>query len=129
VSLIQSHCSPLVNADDFKRRFAELKDCRAWLGPNQPGITTLDPSADPGRTDAPQDVPGDEEPNEQPAGGGTTPEKSTSGGPGASGAPGPVAIPPEIQREIERTLEELEDRSGQARTPDASHLLDFLLAP
>jgi ABC-type transporter Mla subunit MlaD len=36
------HCSPYADADRAKR--ADMVDCRAWLGPNQPGVTTPDPS-------------------------------------------------------------------------------------
>ena len=129
VSLIQSHCGPLVNAVDYKRREAELKDCRAWLGPNQPGVTTADPTAQPGETSGPP-ASGEDQPSEQ--GGGTTPEKSSPGSTAARsghdhGGSGPAVVPPEVQREIERILDELEQRGGGA--PDASQLLDFLLAP
>ena len=131
VSLVQSHCAALVNAEDYKRREAELKDCRAWLGPNQPGVTTPDPTAEPGQTTG-DPASGEEEPNEPPTG--STPEKGASGatspgGGGSAGSPGPTVVPPEIQREIERILEGLEERAGGQSQPDASHLLDFLLAP
>ena len=67
VSLVQSKCAPLVNAEDYKRREAELKDCRSWLGPNQPGITTPDPTAEPGQTTGP---PASGEPRRAAAGSG-----------------------------------------------------------
>jgi ABC-type transporter Mla subunit MlaD len=126
VSLVQSHCAPLINAEDYKRRENELKDCRSWLGPNQPGITTPDPTAEPGEDDF---ASGEEEPNEQPAGG-SSPEKGAASRSGSGGgdAPPPV-VPPEIQREIERILDELEQRAGDQNAPDATSLLDFLLSP
>jgi ABC-type transporter Mla subunit MlaD len=36
------HCSPYANAETAKR--PDKADCRSWLGPNQPGVTTPDPS-------------------------------------------------------------------------------------
>ena len=130
VSLVQSHCGPMTNAEDYKRREAELKDCRAWLGPNQPGITTPDPTAAPGETTGPPASGDDEQPDN-----GGTPEP---GQPtpfterelerrGAARDPGPVRVPPEIQREIDRVLAELRQRNQDR--PDATQLLDFLLAP
>nr|MDQ3934239.1 MlaD family protein [Actinomycetota bacterium] len=73
VSLVLTKCAPLVNAADYLEREAELKECRAWLGPNQPVITTPDPTAEPGQGGAPP-ASGEDEPSEQPAGG-TSPEK------------------------------------------------------
>jgi ABC-type transporter Mla subunit MlaD len=46
-------CAPQMNGEDYKRREAELKHCRSWLGPNQPGITTPDPTAEPGQKTEP----------------------------------------------------------------------------
>ncbi|HEX8052460.1 MAG TPA: MlaD family protein [Thermoleophilaceae bacterium] len=130
VSLIQSKCAPLVNAEDYKAREAELKDCRAWLGPNQPGITTPDPTAVPGEG-TPPTASGDEQ---QPETGGTpepgVPAPSSfrqRGGDARRGGGRQTTVPPEIQQEIERVLDQLEERGQSA--PDASQLLDFLLAP
>jgi ABC-type transporter Mla subunit MlaD len=130
VSLVNSHCAPLVNAEDYKANEDDLKDCRAWLGPNQPGITEPDPTAEPGQTAGPP-ASGDENPSAR--GSDLAPDKGSPPG-GGSSARGddrspPVAIPPEIQREIDRVLEQLTDRAGGAEAPDAGHLLDFLLAP
>jgi len=36
------HCSPYADAETAKR--PDKADCRSWLGPNQPGVTTPDPS-------------------------------------------------------------------------------------
>jgi ABC-type transporter Mla subunit MlaD len=139
VSLIQSKCAPLVSGEDYKKREAELKDCRAWLGPNQPGITTPDPSA----AGDPNFTPPSAESNEDPsqAQGYPPPERRRAAGTGARGnrddgggqrEPRPVPAPsPEVQREIERILEELEERGRKAsgEGPDTSGLLDFLLSP
>jgi ABC-type transporter Mla subunit MlaD len=126
VSLVQSHCSPLVNAEDYKEREATLKDCRSWLGPNQPGITTPDPTAE-GETGPP--ASGEEEPNEQPAGGSSPDGGAASAGGSSGGDSPPAVVPPEIQREIERILDELEQQAGGQSAPDATSLLDFLLSP
>jgi ABC-type transporter Mla subunit MlaD len=135
VSLIQSHCAPLVSAEDYKRREAELKDCRAWLGPNQPGITTPDPTAgDDPRFNTPP-VSGEDNPD---SGSGQTgaPDKRAAeprGSSGSGGGPGSSSPPPspEIQREIDRLLDELEARVQEENrdAPDPSSLLDFLLSP
>jgi ABC-type transporter Mla subunit MlaD len=134
VSLVQSHCAPVTNAADYLDREAELKDCRAWLGPNQPGITTPDPT-NPGQTPAP-----DADPDQAARSNGITPDKGPAGSPssGGGGADGgaprdlaPLLRDPDVQREIEQILEEIEERvgGGEQRQPDAADLLDFLLAP
>jgi ABC-type transporter Mla subunit MlaD len=131
VSLVQSHCGPLVNAEDYKRREAELKDCRAWLGPNQPGVTTPDPTAAPGQTSAP---PASGEENPASARSGVTPDKGSPGGSGGGGSArgerNPFdQVPPAIREEIERVLDELQSRSSAPDQADATQLLDFLLSP
>lgn len=131
VSLVQSTCAPLVNAEDYKAREAELKHCRAWLGPNQPGVTTPDPTAPPGQTGRPP-ASGEENPSSTRSG--VAPDKgppggrsgARGGGAGRDGGPAPRVVP-EVQREIERLLDELEARNQDQ--PDPSSLLDFLLAP
>jgi ABC-type transporter Mla subunit MlaD len=131
VSLIQSKCAPLVSGEDYKAREAELKDCRAWLGPNQPGVTTPDPTAVPGEG-TPPTASGDEQ---QPETGGVpepgvpAPRSFRERDPAARGGAGrgPTAVPPAVQREIERVLDQIEERGQSA--PDATQLLDFLLAP
>jgi ABC-type transporter Mla subunit MlaD len=140
VSLIQSKCGPLVNAEDYKRRQSDddksndLADCRAWLGPNQPGITTPDPTAEPGQTGAPP-ASGDDNPSA--ARSGVTPDKGSPGGSGSgtrSGARSGGAasaldrVPPEIRREIERVLDQMA-QNGRSDAPDPTQLLDYLLAP
>jgi hypothetical protein len=62
VSLVQSSgCAPLVNGEDYKRNEAKLKHCRSWLGPNQPGVTTPDPTAERGQPAQPP-ASGEDEP-------------------------------------------------------------------
>jgi ABC-type transporter Mla subunit MlaD len=129
VSLVQSPCGPLVNAADYKNREAALKKCRSWLGPNQPGVTTPDPTAEPGQTGADDFADGGEGPAS--ARSGTTPDKGPAGGDSGSARGGSEEVPlellPEVRQEIERMLDELENK-GQS-SPDPSQLLDFLLAP
>ncbi|HEX8744968.1 MAG TPA: MlaD family protein [Thermoleophilaceae bacterium] len=131
VALIQSRCGPLTSAEDYKAREAELKTCRAWLGPNQPGITTPDPTAPAGQTGRP---PASGEENPPTARSGVTPDKGSAGGSGAarggSGGGGGDRAPqplPDVQREIERILDELQSKDDSS--PDPSQLLDFLLGP
>lgn len=128
VSLIQSPCAALVNAEDYKARESSLKKCRAWLGPNQPGITGPDPTAEPGQTSGP---PASGDDSQAAARSGVTPDKGAPGG-GAGSARGgsdaaPTELLPEVKQEIERILDELESKSE--KSPDPSQLLDFLLAP
>lgn len=125
VSLIQSKCGPLVNAEDYKAREADLKECRAWLGPNQPGITGPDPTAVPGQTSAPP-ASGDDNPSS--ARSGVTADKGPAGssGGGARGSSVPDALP-EVQREIERLLDQLQSQGDKG--PEPTQLLDWLLAP
>jgi virulence factor Mce-like protein len=109
VSLIDSHCAPLTNAEDYKAHEAELKDCRSWLGPNQPGVTTPDPTALPGQPSGP---PADGTDNPSARGAGLTPDK---GSPGAT-------------RRILQALQE-QPPTQPGHGPDPSALLDFLLTP
>jgi ABC-type transporter Mla subunit MlaD len=137
VSLIQGKCGPLVSGEDYKNREADLKECRSWLGPNQPGVTTPDPTAG----DDPRFAPGasgENNPPSQPAGPGQTPvplnERAGAGG-GARGGRGgrtpdlPATVPPEVQREIEEILDRLEEKAGGSKQPDPEGLLDYLLGP
>jgi ABC-type transporter Mla subunit MlaD len=127
VSLIQSPCGALVNAEDYKARESSLRKCRAWLGPNQPGITGPDPTAEPGQTSAPP-ASGDDGPAA--ARSGVTPDKGPAGGGSGSargGSEAPTELLPEVKQEIERILDELESKGE--KSPDPSQLLDFLLAP
>lgn len=45
--IFSDSCSAVRDAKDYKKNEAALEKCRAWLGPNQPGVTTPDPSAEP----------------------------------------------------------------------------------
>ena len=44
LSLLVNECSGFTNAESAKRDPGRTKRCNAWLGPNQPGVTTPDPS-------------------------------------------------------------------------------------
>jgi ABC-type transporter Mla subunit MlaD len=126
VSLVQSPCAPLVNAEDYKAREASLRKCRAWLGPNQPGITGPDPTAPPGETSGPP-ASGDDDPAS--GRGGVTPDKGAAGSPSAQRGDDspPLQLLPEVQREIERILDQVQSEGKQQVDP--SELLDFLLGP
>ena len=139
VSLVQSKCAPLVNAEDYKRREAELKDCRAWLGPNQPGITTPDPTARAGETTVSQDSRKSRRATRR-AGAGRDSRgrgRGASGrGSGGSGARGGgdggsalEGLPPAIRDELGQVLDELQSGSGAPAPAEPTELLDFLLAP
>ncbi|MEA2475493.1 MAG: hypothetical protein QOE06_3408 [Thermoleophilaceae bacterium] len=130
VSLISSHCAPLTSAADYKAHEAELKDCRSWLGPNQPGVTTPDPTALPGQTSGPP-AQGADNPSARSTG--LAPDKGparSAGGSGGGGGSTP-APSPEVQRQIDRILQTLQQQAqNQAgQQPDPSGLLDFLLSP
>ena len=45
--IFTDHCSAYRDAKDYKANEETYKDCPSWLGPNQPGVTTPDPSAEP----------------------------------------------------------------------------------
>jgi phospholipid/cholesterol/gamma-HCH transport system substrate-binding protein len=129
VSLVQSHCAPYQNAESYKANEAALQDCRAWLGPNQPGITTPDPTlaANPGQTGAPSNAA---------AGSGLTSGKGApGGGSGASGGGGGGggSLDRRAADEIDRILGQLAGQGGlgdgPSSAPDPYRLLDYLLAP
>lgn len=136
VSLVQSRCGPYQNAESYKANRESLDDCRSWLGPNQPGVTTPDPTADasPGQTSAPSER----------AASGLDPDKGAPGGalPGGAsvegGTPADGSIDRRAAAEIERLadglLEQLQGGtgtggSGGSSGTDPYQLLDYLLAP
>jgi len=45
--IFTDRCSAFRDAKDYKANEETYKNCPAWLGPNQPGVTTPDPSAEP----------------------------------------------------------------------------------
>ena len=139
VSLIQSKCAPLVSGQDYKKREAELRDCRAWLGPNQPGVTSPDPTAG-GDPDYAPTADGSEgaprTPGQTPAPGTPAPLNRRGGSGGGSDGGDAESrpdkpVPPEVQREIDEILDRLEEdaKKKQEDAPDPTSLLDFLLAP
>jgi hypothetical protein len=46
-------CAPYADAETLRREPELIERCAAWLGPNQPGITTPDPSPGDGPDSAP----------------------------------------------------------------------------
>jgi ABC-type transporter Mla subunit MlaD len=125
VSLVQSRCGPLVNAKDYKDREGELARCRSWLGPNQPGITTPDPTAPAGGQTGAGLASGAQSSDS----GRVTPDKGPAGSPSSARGEDspPLELLPEVQREIERILDQVRSENGQQVDP--SELLDFLLGP
>jgi ABC-type transporter Mla subunit MlaD len=138
VSLIASGCAPVTNAEDYKENEEELRDCRAWLGPNQPGVTTDDPTAAGNQGGA----SGGERASAAPSGGyrrarpdsgGGGGDRGGNDGGGGGGAPLPDLpldrVPPDVRKEIERVLDELRDRSGLPDPGAEERVLEFLLRP
>jgi virulence factor Mce-like protein len=130
VSLVQSKCAPYQNAETYKANEELLKDCRAWLGPNQPGITTPDPTAGeggtPGQTTSPRTAAG-VTPDKGPAG---SAARASGDGGGSDGVlDGRSAS--EIEQIAAGLLEQLGGvgGGGASQASDPYQLLDYLLAP
>jgi hypothetical protein len=141
VNLSASECSDYQNADSLKRQEkldpSFLKNCLAALGPNQPGVTTPDPT-DTGTDDAgPQDslptVPG--LPGLPPLARGAK-SQNAPGQPnvkqalsnllkGGGGTNKPNANAPSVQRPSAPNTSQ--GSSSQSSNPSA--LLDYLLSP
>jgi hypothetical protein len=86
----------------------------------------------PGETSRPPTASGDDDPAS--ARSGLRPDKGPAGSSGAqrggssSDSAHPPQLVPEVQREIERILDQLQAESD-SRSADPSQLLDFLLGP
>ena len=89
VNLSASECSEYQNADSIKRKEKEspgfISRCLAGLGPNQPGVTTADPTdtgvEDPGARAAVLQEEGEEQEEEDQAGQGPRESKNAPGQP------------------------------------------------
>ncbi|HEX8068135.1 MAG TPA: MlaD family protein [Thermoleophilaceae bacterium] len=129
VTLVQSHCGPYQNAQSLKDNYAALKDCRAWLGPSQPGVTTDDPTASPDQ----------ETPPVSPSSLRDTPPRSarsrarggTAGtAPGGAGGDRSAAPQDGLEAELDRILDQvLGDVRPAPTATDQIQALDFLLSP
>ena len=122
-------CSPYRNAESVRNN-RSLDECRSWLGPNQVGVTTPDPSPPKGSAQRSSST------------GAGRPRPGTPEGPDARGpdpAPGTPAVPggpgsqPDPTGGVGPLLEQLlgdqapGPRPGSAPSSDA--LLDYLLGP
>jgi virulence factor Mce-like protein len=148
LNALVNECSGYTNAETAKRDAARTKRCNAWLGPNQPGITTADPSAraTPAAREQRSDKPASRARraparNAEPAAPAQpqTPAAPAPGTPAPQApAPGP-ALPPVPGIDVDELLEGLREAlpGGQAPAPSppqspssdraAEGLLDYLL--
>ena len=125
--IFTDHCSAVRDAKDYKKMEATLKDCPAWLGPNQPGITTPDPSAEPEAAEAAKRQERRsrararrriaEDIRE-----GRPPSVADSPLPEIPGVP-EVKLPPAVKELLEQL-----PAAPEAETQDLTPLLDYLLA-
>jgi hypothetical protein len=125
-------CSPYIDAKDFKKNEERLKICPAWLGPNQPGVTTPDPSADPEAAAAAKraDRRARRRARRDRSAPGTDAHRSPDSRPGAGDNAPPASelpLPPPLRELLERLPD------APAQTPllperDVTPLLDFLFA-
>jgi ABC-type transporter Mla subunit MlaD len=119
------HCSPYADAEAAKD--PEVADCRSWLGRNQPGVTTADPSgARPAAASRRDRARGR--------------RRSRSRGDDRSARPPAAAPRPSdprsrrdpARRRLERLLDDITDRlapRSEVPEPVGDTLLDFLLGP
>jgi ABC-type transporter Mla subunit MlaD len=150
LNALVNECSGYTNAETAKRDEARTRRCNAWLGPNQPGVTTSDPSATGDQRSASRDddrrserrrpaerrAPREPERREPP----DAPAPQTPQTPQAPQAPVPPtpapALPPAPQVDVQDLLDGLRETlpGGQRPAPDgassdqaAAELLDYLL--
>jgi ABC-type transporter Mla subunit MlaD len=124
------HCSPHVDAETYKRDERRLRDCPAWLGPTQPGVTAPDfnvPPRDPQDFNARTQATSEEKPEPGDDTGGDRVRAGERDAEHRDRERRPAAI--------ERLIERLAgDRNGPpAPAPEGAPaplpLLDYLLAP
>lgn len=117
-------CSPYADAERAKD--PDLTECRAWLGPNQPGVNSPDPSP-PARTAAAPAAekrrrPSRRAPAPQESGPGVPAPRAPGAGRGERPADG-------LQRLLDGLLGNEPVDPGPGETPAQPLLLDFLLGP
>jgi ABC-type transporter Mla subunit MlaD len=126
-----SHCAPYADVADAKD--PERENCRSWLGPNQPGITTPDPSP-------PAQALSARVRERRPGGRRRSAARAPAGTPGPAGPPPPPPVgqgggppapeaAPEALRELLRGLGLDPLARSAPLSSDAPRLLDFLLGP
>ncbi len=153
VNLSASECSEYQNADSLRRKEKEspgfIKRCLSALGPNQPGVTTADPS-DTGVDDPGHDPSSGSHSRSQKSkrGGGKAQPKSRNapgqpdlkkalerllGGGGGTNRPGPtvpnVTLPPVPSAPSAPAAPNVSPGGAGGQTADPKALLDYLLSP
>lgn len=141
LNLLVNECSGYTNAETAKRDEGRTRRCNAWLGPNQPGVTTADPSA----TNQPRSASDRGGPRRREADrpSAREPERRAPSAPEAPQAPqAPVPpvpapqLPPAPEVDVQDLLDGLRDAlPGQRPAPNAPSadskaaegLLDYLL--
>ena len=122
LSLLLNECSQYTNAATARNDPARTQRCKQWLGPNQPGITTPDPT----KTTAPAPPPA------------AAPEQPAAPAPVPAPAPTPAKplIDPKglLDKLLPGVTDKLKDKltPPPKRAPKAEsdrNLLDFLLGP
>jgi virulence factor Mce-like protein len=146
ISLTEGECSAYTDAQEARADPEKYARCNQNLGPNQPGITTPDPSGA-AATRETTFADGDEDGRAESAPGAQAPAPTVTAAPEQPGAAPPLDVPQAIEP-VQDLLEQLpglvgpmtdqlRDRAAKAlargRGPGApapsGDLLDFLLAP
>jgi virulence factor Mce-like protein len=119
--IFTDHCSAYTDAEDYKKTPAK-KDCPAWLGPTQLGVTMPDPSASP---EAAKAAKREERRSRRRA---RQRAKTTEPGRQAPGGSTPDAPVPALPPQIQELLDELPKLTPDVPKQDLTPLLDYLLA-
>jgi virulence factor Mce-like protein len=137
LNLLVNDCSQYTNATSARAHPERTKKCNAWLGPNQPGITTGEIAANTTRTGARDTAPSDA---------GAAPPAAHAPAPAAPQAPTappppppppPPLLPlPDPRKLLDDLLPGVTDKlpgvkpRSDERSPDSERsLLDYLLGP
>jgi len=125
VNTFTDKCGPY--GDEKRARDPEYRDCLSWLGPNQPGVNTPDPTAD----GAPAGSGPEGSGQGQPGSGGSGPSRRRRGADAPSGAGERAQDPatPQDKALIDDLLGNLPGGDAPREVPAPENLLDFLLGP
>jgi virulence factor Mce-like protein len=132
INALVNECSGYTNAESAKKDPARTRRCNAWLGPNQPGVTTPDPSSpaarravaragrdEGGRTrsrrEAPREERGQEAPREQQP---SAPQQQDQGRP-STPAPQAPQLPKVPEVDLGKLLDDLRERLPSTPAPQA----------
>jgi ABC-type transporter Mla subunit MlaD len=125
---LDNPCAQYTSAEQAKTDPAK-EHCRAWLGPNQPGITTPDPTATGGTTKASTKRKDRDRDGRDDDTGAPMPDAPTSGSAGDPSSPLPgVKVPDEVRQLLDDVLPGLTKGDPAPRVDPRSDdaLLDFL---